>query len=369
MRLFRHDLAPLNHPRKLANGSLVADALLTRIGIFSYINDDGSTRRELRLPEEVFSTDALASLAMLPVTVDHPPEEISPANAKQYTVGTVGENVKRDGDFVRAPLVIFDAAAIEAVNTGKRQVSVGYHLDLDETPGVWRGERYDAVQRNIRGNHLAIVDQGRAGPAASIRIDTKEPVHMKIKIGQSEYEVDEAVGNRLAELEVLGSQMTTELAALKTVAETATAKADAADKQVATLAAERDQAKARADAAAEQADPAKLQAAIKARVGLETEARKHVKATLALDSLTDRQVCEAVIKRYSPTVDLAKASDEYVQARFDAALEQASPAVLAARIASNNTAETTEEAARSASLKANNEAWRSLPAGAVQKGN
>jgi len=185
---------------------------------------------------------------------------------------------------------------------------------------------------------------------------------MKIKIGSTEFEVDEAVGKHIAELESKAASLTTEAVALKTAT-------DAADKQVKALEGERDQAKARADAAAEQADPAKLQAAIKARVALETEARKHVKATLALDSLTDRQVCEAVIKRYSPTVDLAKASDEYVQARFDAALEQASPAVLAARIASNNTAETTEEAARSASLKANNEAWRSLPTGAVQKGN
>ena len=363
MRLFRHDLAPLNHPRKLANGSLVADALLTRIGIFSYINDDGSTRRELRLPEEVFSTDALASLAMLPVTVDHPPEEISPANAKQYTVGTVGENVKRDGDFVRAPLVIFDAAAIEAVNTGKRQVSVGYHLDLDETPGEWRGERYDAVQRNIRGNHLAIVDQGRAGPAAAIRIDTREIETMKIRISGTEYEVDEAVGKYFVELESKAAGLATEAATLKTAT-------DAAEKQVTTLTAERDQAKARADAAVEQADPAKLQAAIKARVGLETEARKHVAADLALDSLTDRQVKEAVIKRYSPAVDLAKASDEYVQARFDAALEQASPAVLAARIASNSTGgSVTEEEAAEKIRKTNQDAWKQPPNGAaVRKG-
>jgi hypothetical protein len=369
MRLLRHDLGPLNRPRKLANGSLVADALLTRIGIFEYRNDDGSTRRELRLPEEVFSADALASLAMLPVTVDHPPEEISPANARQFTVGTVGEGVKRDGDFVRASLVLFDAAAISAVEAGKHQVSVGYHLDLDETPGVWRGEKYDAVQRAIRGNHLAIVDQGRAGPVAAIRIDTKEPRNMKIKIGQSEYEVDEAVGKYVADLETKAISATTELASLKVVAEQSTAKADAAEAQVKVLTGERDQAKARADAAVEQADPAKLQAAIKARVALETEARKHVAADLALDSLTDRQVREAVIKRYSPSVDLSKESDEYVRARCDAALEQTSPAILAARVAGNSTTDTSEEAARAASLKANNEAWRSLPTGAVQKGN
>ena len=106
-----------------------------------------------------------------------------------------------------------------AVEAGKHQLSVGYHADLDETPGSWRGERYDAVQRNIRGNHLAIVDQGRAGPAAAIRIDTKEPVHMKIKIGSNEFEVDEAVGKVLQ----------ADIAAL--IAERDTAKTDATSAQ------------------------------------------------------------------------------------------------------------------------------------------
>ncbi len=364
MKHFRHDLAPLKSPRKLPNGSLLADAFLTRTGIFEYANPDGTKRRELRLPEEVFAADALASLAMLPVTVDHPAEEITPANAKQYAVGAVGENVQRAGDFVQASLVVYDAAAIAAVEAGKHQVSVGYYAELDETPGAWRGERYDAVQRNIRGNHLAIVDQGRAGPAAAIRIDTKdeERAHMKIKIGSNEYEVDEAVGKHLVELEG-------KVVSLTTAAEQATTKVDAAEKQITALSAERDQAKARADAAIEQADPAKLQAAIKARVALETEARKHVAADLALDSLTDRQVREAVIKKYSPSVDLAKASDEYVQARFDAALEQTSPALLAARAAAGAAGQTGEEVALAATRKANDAAWKAIPAGAAQKGN
>lgn len=366
---FRHDLAPLKSPRKLPNGSLLADAFLTRTGIFEYSQPDGTKRRELRMPEEVFAADALASLAMLPVTVDHPAEEITPANAKQYAVGAVGENVQRAGDYVQASLVVYDAAAIAAVEAGKHQVSVGYYAELDETPGAWRGERYDAVQRNIRGNHLAIVDQGRAGPAAAIRIDTKEIVNMKIRIGSNEYEVDEAVGKYFGELETKVISATTELANLKVVADKATTKVDAAEKQITALSAERDQAKARADAAIEQADPAKLQAAIKARVALETEARKHVAADLALDSLTDRQVREAVIKKYSLSVDLAKASDEYVQARFDAALEQTSPALLAARAAAGAAGQTGEEAALAATRKANDAAWKAIPAGAAQKGN
>ena len=182
---------------------------------------------------------------------------------------------------------------------------------------------------------------------------------MKIKIGSTEYEVDEAVGKHIADLETKAATATTEAAGLKTEVVQATAKVDSAEAQIKALAGERDQAKARADAAAEAADPAKLQAQIKARVALETEARKHVEPTLALDSLTDRQVKEAVVKRYSPTVDLSKASDEYVGARYDAAIEQTSPAVLEARrVAGNTDAPVTEETAQAAMRKAHEEAWQ-----------
>lgn len=336
-QVFRHDLTapPLASPRRAANGSLVLDGLLTRVGIFEYAQPDGSTRRELRLPEEVFHPEALASLAMIPVTVEHPAEPVTPVNARQVAVGTVGDNVRRAGEFVQAPLVVYDADAITAIEGGKRQLSVGYHLMLDETPGVWRGERYDAVQRQIRGNHLALVDHGRAGPQACVRVDTKDDADakesamklVKIKLGDAEHEVPEEVAAHLGKLDEAMKALTGERD--KASADKASAIA-ALEAQVAVLKGEKDAAQAKADAAAEKADPAKLQALIKARVALETEARRHVAADVALDSLTDRQVREAVIKRYSPALELAGKSDEYVSARFDSAVENASSGALAA---------------------------------------
>ncbi|MGB1276011.1 MAG: DUF2213 domain-containing protein, partial [Nannocystaceae bacterium] len=65
--------------------------------------------------------------------------------------------------------VMTDKATIEAIESGKRQVSNGYMADYDMTPGVTPdGQEYDAVQRNIRGNHIAIVDRARCGPVCAV---------------------------------------------------------------------------------------------------------------------------------------------------------------------------------------------------------
>jgi hypothetical protein len=169
---FRIDIGQLRPPKRTADGRLVAEGLLTRAGVFSYRNPDGTERRELRLPDEVFRKDALDSFALTPVTNNHPPELINAKNAKRYSVGTVGENVQKDGDFVRARLVVHDAETIRQMEAGKASLSCGYEVELDKTPGVHpEYGRYDAIQRRIVGNHVAIVDTARAGEAARVRMD------------------------------------------------------------------------------------------------------------------------------------------------------------------------------------------------------
>ena len=163
--------SPLSKPVRLPNGFVSAEGYLTRSGIFVYRDAQGKTIRELRPPEEVMHPDSLASFALMPVTNDHPSELLTADNAKQYAVGSVSDAVTPDGDKVRAALMIHDATAIEALDAGKSELSCGYTADVEFTPGLWNGQPYDAVQRNIRGNHVALVDAGRAGPACSIRMD------------------------------------------------------------------------------------------------------------------------------------------------------------------------------------------------------
>lgn len=169
---FRLDRGELKPARRMPDGRLIAEGLLTRAGVFSYRNPDGSERRELRPPEEVFRADALQSFAMVPLTNDHPTDLLDTKTARRHAVGGVGENVRKDEDFVRAPITVWDADTIAQMEAGKLALSCGYQVDLDETPGVHPlYGRYDAVQRNIRGNHVALVQAGRAGEAARVRMD------------------------------------------------------------------------------------------------------------------------------------------------------------------------------------------------------
>ncbi|MBL8422338.1 MAG: DUF2213 domain-containing protein [Candidatus Accumulibacter phosphatis] len=162
----RYDITPLK-ATLTADGYLVdQQAIIARTGIQLYQNADGTVRRELRMPEEVFHPDSLASFAGKPMTDDHPPEAVSAVNFKKYAIGVVTGAAYADGDHVRAPIILHDGTAVDkALRGGKRDLSVGYTVTLDETPGIWNGEKYDAIQRSIRANHLSLVHHGRAGIA------------------------------------------------------------------------------------------------------------------------------------------------------------------------------------------------------------
>lgn len=162
----------LQKPTKLSNGWMRIDGRITRTGVFTYRLPDGKLRRELRLPEEVFKADTMQSFALVPVTDEHPPAFLDATNTKEYARGSVAGTLRQDGQFVAGEMLVTDADLIAKLEGGKaREISCGYTCDLEESPGELNGERYDAIQRNIRGNHVAIVERGRAGPEARVRMD------------------------------------------------------------------------------------------------------------------------------------------------------------------------------------------------------
>lgn len=123
-----------------------------------------------RVAEDVFRPETLASFQGKSVTVDHPDDWVTPGNWKELTVGTA-QNIRRGDagqeDLVIADLLITDEIAITKVRGGLREVSCGYDADYEQTaPGV-------GYQRNIVGNHVALVERGRAGPRCAIQ--DKEP--------------------------------------------------------------------------------------------------------------------------------------------------------------------------------------------------
>lgn len=321
MTVRRYDAGTLRKPERLSNGFLKADAILTRVGVFKYLNADGSTRSELRLPEEVFQADALSSFGLMPLTDDHPPVAVNADNAKQYQRGSVSESVRQDGDFVVGTLMVTDAALVRSLESGrKREVSCGYSCDLDHTPGVWKGERYDAIQRNIRGNHVAVVTKGRAGPEVRVRLDGQDAVMLtndeedivtvKYRIDGVEYEVSESAAQALAKAEKSHADA---LASVQTSAEKEKARADAAEDAL-----KKEQA-ARKDAE----DPVKLRERITARVALEHTARGVLGAEIKLDELDDAGVRKAVVLHVHPDLKarIDSLSADYVLARYDLALE------------------------------------------------
>lgn len=175
---YRVDIGTLKAPTLREDGSIVVEAHATRTGVFHYADGKGGVRREYRPAEEVAKADSLGTLKLRPFTDDHPSEKVDASTARAYAVGAVGENVRMDGDHVAVPISVWDERTVGKMRAGKTQVSCGYDVDLVEKPGIApSGEHYDAVQTNIRYNHLALVDAGRAG-TASVRMDRADGLIM-----------------------------------------------------------------------------------------------------------------------------------------------------------------------------------------------
>jgi len=171
-RVIRLDSVPMPRAYFTPEGFLKDKPILTSTGIFEYTNPDGSIRRELRLPEDVFSPESLKSYRGKPIVVTHDAGLIDKDNVAENQIGTILSEGERSGDDVRAEIIIHDTDAMK--DSGYKELSLGYNLDLDETPGEWNGQRYDAVQKNIRINHLALVREARAGEQARLNMDSRD---------------------------------------------------------------------------------------------------------------------------------------------------------------------------------------------------
>ena len=127
----------------------------------------------VRDPNEVFAPAAIASFEGLPVCDDHPYDDVDTGNVTAYGKGHV-QNVRRgkppEDDLLFADLVITHKDLIDQIMSGKREISCGYHCDYEEGPD---GKLY---QRAIRGNHVAVVKDGRAGGRVAIRDSAPEKI-------------------------------------------------------------------------------------------------------------------------------------------------------------------------------------------------
>ena len=279
--------------------------IVGRTGILHYINADGSDRYEYRPPEEAFDADSLASLMGKPITVGHKAMVTAKNAGAVGPIGTVLTAGRQDGDAIRADIVIYD------LPTAARELSCGYTLDLDETPGTTpEGEHYDAVQRHIRYNHVAVVPKGRAGIArlnmdgAQILDDERgEETMVKVRVDNGlEYDAVPEVAQYVSTLQA-------SLTKARGDTDTLQARCDALSSDL------KKEQEARAADKKKHEDA--FTEAVKNRVAVLSAARKyHIEKA---DSLSDLDIKKAVIKAVRGDMDLDGRSDAYIEAAYDMA--------------------------------------------------
>lgn len=172
--IHRLDSIELNTTYFTSEGYLMDTPIVTTTGIFEYTNADGSKRRELRLPEYVFEPESLQSYKGKPIIVTHQAGVVNKENVSDEIIGTILSEGIAENDHVKAQICIHDTDAMR--DSGLKELSLGYSLELDETPGEWNGQPYDAIQKNIRINHLALVGTARAGSTAKLNIDSNDEI-------------------------------------------------------------------------------------------------------------------------------------------------------------------------------------------------
>jgi hypothetical protein len=323
-RVQRFDLSTR---KRTQQGGLAVHANLTRTGVLLYRTATGGIRRELRHPDEVFDKDSLESLNHATVTIDHP-DEVNPDNWKHVAVGHVAGAPKRDGKFVAGEIHLQDRGAIDKADAGKLvELSCGYQCQLDPTPGEYNGEAYDAIQRCIRYNHVALGPQGwgRAGPDVRLHMDSIVEVSRGLPTASAYFDdmpdddkarrdADEKTRQDAAELERLRSD-NQRLSGENEILKTDKSKRDSAHQSA--------EAEKRDDAAFD----AMLETLEEARRWLGPEwNRKHDSGERAGKRKTIPEIKREILAKLEPKVDLSNRSDSWVDGACDIAIERADAA-------------------------------------------
>jgi hypothetical protein len=137
----------------------------------------------LRDPQEL--EKAAPTFNNLPLLDFHEPISAEEFDEKrEFVVGATGDQARFQDPYLQNSLVVWDAGAIERIDTREQvELSCAYRYEIDLTPGKYEGVAYDGVMRNLRGNHVALVDEGRAGPDVVVSdAKPKEKTPMKKKL-------------------------------------------------------------------------------------------------------------------------------------------------------------------------------------------
>jgi len=349
------------------DGSVVVDASISRVGVLPYLQADGSIRQEFRPPEEVGAPESLKSFELRPVTFFEHPEQMLAVDdttdtdaIKDHLTGFTGSSVTFDGEHVNTEIVFTGRDSIDGISDGVIELSPGYQvlvvdvaeaMDLPSvaaSPGVWKGQTYTHVQRQIRGNHVTQLKRGRQGASVSLRLDSAIEMTTQKKdqevapetitlMGQTFEEVPATLAAVLNALMATGiipatapepspAEPSSEPAASNSVP--VTLKSDDSNKDTDMDKKEREAFQAKLDAANEKVaklekDQEKLPDNVRADISFEVNAASVLgEKPETFSGKPRREIMETVLSKKLDSADFKEKSDEYVQARYDILLEE-----------------------------------------------
>jgi len=301
-------------------------AVITHTGKFPYL--DKETKKvviEARLDADVFDPKSMESFTLKPITNDHPKTKdglLDATTIKQYQVGMTGSNVRRDGDSLLIDMVITDKDTINLIKKGKKALSCGYRCDTVEAP---TGSGADFIQTNIVGNHISVVNKGRASKA---KINTDTQIHYEddinikeiidgmktIQLDSVDYQADEAVidaykaqKTRADNAEISIASISAEKSKLEGERDSVKTKLDSLEIQLAEL-------------KAKSVDANKLQEMVADKVAMISIGQK-AGVEVKVDSLDIDDKKSIILKLQPNGASLEGKSIDYINGRFDSAIK------------------------------------------------
>lgn len=303
-----------------------------------YVKSDGSEEMEAKLPEEILSDATVSSANSKPVTDGHH-GLVTKDNSHDLLKGFTASNGHVEGNMLYNDITITDPNLISQIKSGdKRELSIGFETQMDPTSGTYNGTKYDAVQRNIRINHVAVVPKGRAGHEVRLIGDSAEAVEQvepsEEKGNQMETRVVRADGQNITvaadDVEKITKLDADNSAKAKQIADL--------DAQIKKLQSEKAQLQGDADASAKKADEAQAKAdsleadnkklqeefdkykadSVDKKLELIDKVKSFVGDEYDYHGKSDRDMkIDAVKAIKGDSVDFTDKSDTYVQAAFD----------------------------------------------------
>jgi len=306
----------LKVPGRVALAGNVQQYLASELGLTDRPAND--VVNVYRPPEAVFDPASLATYQNADVTVEHPTEMVGANTYKRVSVGHVTSAGRQDGDAVVADLLIKDADAIKAIESGKCELSAGYLAEYIERPGVTPdGTPYQFVQDGIVVNHVALCDKARAGHTARL-FDTKPPLEA---VMTHKVTLDSGVKVEVADEATQTLIQSTIDGLRKRVADAEEEKTKAEQAK--------DEAEAKADAKDEENEELKKKASddsVSKRLAdvmaVTDGARKLAGTEFVCDSVNPLEIKRAALAARLPKRTWADKSEAYIAAAWDSEMEK-----------------------------------------------